>query len=236
MENELVMVSVNENNEPVIDGRELHKFLQVNSNYTTWFKRMCEYGFSEDVDFFPKMEESIGGRPAVNHVLTLDMAKEIAMVQRNERGKLARQHFIEIEKKWNSPEKVMARALIMANNNIIELKDTIQLLEPKAKFADAVSGSPTSIPVGDLAKMMKQNGIDIGQNKLFAWLRKNGWLMNTKDSWNMPTQRGMNMKLFEIKEMSCNDQLGYARLYKKPVVTGKGQIYFLNKMLEINVA
>ena len=236
MENELVMVSVNENNEPVIDGRELHKFLQVNSNYTTWFKRMCEYGFSEDVDFFPKMEESIGGRPAVNHVLTLDMAKEIAMVQRNERGKLARQHFIEIEKKWNSPEKVMARALIMANNNIIELKDTIQLLEPKAKFADAVSGSPTSIPVGDLAKMMKQNGIDIGQNKLFAWLRKNGWLMNTKDSWNMPTQRGMNMKLFEIKEMSCNDRLGYARLYKKPVVTGKGQIYFLNKMLEINVA
>ncbi len=236
MENELVMVSVNENNEPVIDGRELHKFLQVNSNYTTWFKRMCEYGFSEDVDFFPKMEESIGGRPAVNHVLTLDMAKEIAMVQRNERGKLARQHFIEIEKKWNSPEKVMARALIMANNNIIELKGTIQLLEPKAKFADAVSGSPTSIPVGDLAKMMKQNGIDIGQNKLFAWLRKNGWLMNTKDSWNMPTQRGMNMKLFEIKEMSCNDRLGYARLYKKPVVTGKGQIYFLNKMLEINVA
>ncbi|SFB15760.1 antA/AntB antirepressor family protein [Selenomonas ruminantium] len=140
MENELVMVSVNENNEPVISGRELHEFLQVKTPYTMWFNRMCEYGFSENIDYVTKMlERSDGkaGKPLTDHILTSDMAKEIAMVQLNERGKLARQHFIEIEKKWNSPENVMARALIMANNNIIELKGTIQMLEPKAKFADA---------------------------------------------------------------------------------------------------
>ena len=124
-----------------------------------------------------------------------------------------------------------AKAWIKEEEHRIALAAEVKKLEPKAKFADAVSSSPTSVPVGDLAKMMKQNGIDIGQNKLFAWLRKNGWLMKDRESWNLPMQKGMNMGYFEIKEMPCTDQLGYVHVYKKPVVTGKGQIYFLNKML-----
>lgn len=127
-----------------------------------------------------------------------------------------------------------AKVWIKEEEKRIALAAQVKELEPKAKFADAVSGSPTSIPIGDLAKMMKQNGVkDIGQNRLFAWLRSNGWLMNTKDSWNMPTQKSMNMGFFEIKETPCTDQQGYVHLYKKAMATGKGQVYFLNKMLAL---
>lgn len=93
------LIKINTDN--MVDGRELHEFLQVDSNYTTWFNRMCEYGFAEGTDFFPKMEETSakGGRPSINHEMTIDMAKEISMIQRTERGKQARLYFIECEKK-----------------------------------------------------------------------------------------------------------------------------------------
>ena len=121
LKNELVAVETNENGNPVVDGRELYEFLQVKTAYKDWFPRMVGDGFIEGVDFCSKMSESTGGRPAINHALTVDMAKEISMIQRNECVKLARQHFLTIEKRWNNPEQVMARALAIADKIIAEL-------------------------------------------------------------------------------------------------------------------
>lgn len=100
---------------------------------------------------------------------------------------------------------------------------------PKVIFADAVDASHTSILVGDLAKLLRQNGIEIGQNRLFDWLRDNGYLIKHGDSRNMPTQRAMEMELFEIKERTINNPDGSIRITKTPKITGKGQIYFVNK-------
>lgn len=106
-----------------------------------------------------------------------------------------------------------------------------EAMKPKAVFADAVSASKTSINVGDLAKLLHQNGIDIGQKRLFGWLRGNGWLMKGGTSKNLPTQKGMEQGLFEIKEGTYIDGHGVNVTTKTPKVTGKGQIYFVNKFL-----
>ncbi|HBF2623228.1 TPA: phage antirepressor KilAC domain-containing protein [Clostridioides difficile] len=243
IENEgLIKVEVNENQEPIVNARELHEFLEVNSNYTTWFKRMCEYGFTINEDFIPILEESTGGRPSENHVIKLDMAKEIAMIQRNEKGKQARKYFLQIEKDWNSPEKVMARALIVANKTIekksreIEEKDkVIQLQQPKVLFADSVASSDNSILVGELAKLLRQNGIDTGQNRLFDWLRNNGYLIKRKgEDYNTPTQKSVDLGVIETKEGTRVHPDGHTSITKTPKITGKGQIYFINKFKKNN--
>jgi phage anti-repressor protein len=117
-----------------VDGRRLHAFLQVNERYNDWFPRMCEYGFVERADFYCKNSKSIGGRPAVNHSMTIDMAKEISMIQRNERGKQARQYFIECEKRLKAlPQKPMTQSEIiaaMANQNV-EMERRMALTEAK---------------------------------------------------------------------------------------------------------
>ena len=127
--NDLINVTLNENQEPVVLGRQLHKVLNVNSNYTTWFERMTEYGFTEGQDFLPHLEKSTGGRPKQDHVLKLDMAKEIAMIQRTDKGKEVRQYFIQVEKDFNSPEKIMARALKIADRKIISLEHKNEALQ-----------------------------------------------------------------------------------------------------------
>lgn len=214
-------------------GRDLHEFLEINSNYTTWFDRMTEYGFAEGPDFLPILEKSNGGRPGVNHVLTIDMAKEISMIQRNEKGKQARQYFIQIEKAWNSPEMIMKRALQIADRKIIDLQERVQLDKPKVIFADAVAASHTSILVGDLAKLLNQNGIPIGANRLFNWMRENGYLIKRKGTdYNMPTQRSADMKLFEVKETTISNPDGSIKISKTPKVTGKGQQYFINLFMK----
>lgn len=225
------LMNINYDNDRItLSARELHEFLEIDSNFTTWFKRMCEYGFDEGADFIPHLEESTGGRPSTDYEITLDMAKEIAMIQRNEKGKQARQYFLEIEKQWNSPEYVMNRALEYSRKQVEQLKHENSEMKPKAIFADAVSSSQTSILVGDLAKLIKQNGVNIGANRLFIWLRSEGYLIKRKGTdWNMPTQRSMELGLFEIKEHTHVDGNGCNITTKTPKVTGKGQIYFINK-------
>lgn len=107
----------------------------------------------------------------------------------------------------------------------------IEEYKPKAIFADAVSASKTSILVGELAKILQQNGVAIGQNRLFAWLRNNGYLCCYGERYNMPTQRSMEMSLFEIKETTINNPDGSIRVSRTVKVTGKGQQYFINKFL-----
>ena len=230
--NEIIKINLKDNHDPVVSGRQLHKALGVNSNYTTWFDRMTEYGFVEGQDFLPNLEESTGGRRAVDHIIKLDMAKEIAMIQRTERGKQVRQYFIQVEKDFNSPEKIMARALLMADQKVHKLEAQIEADRPKVLFADAVSASKSSCLIGELAKILKQNGIDIGQNKLFQWLRAHGYLISRRgESWNQPTQKSMQLGLFELRKTNINHPDGHTTVNTTTKVTGKGQQYFINKFL-----
>ena len=234
--NDLINVTLNENQEPVVSGRQLHKVLGVRTAYKDWFPRMTEYGFAENEDFSSFLSKSTGGRPKHDHVLKLDMAKEIAMIQRTDKGKEVRQYFIQVEKDFNSPEKIMARALKIADRKIIKLEATIEEQKPKVIFANAVSASHTSILVGNFAKLMRQNGLNFGQNRMFAWLRENGYLISRKGhSWNMPTQKTMDLGLFEIKETTINHSDGHISINKTPKITGKGQLYFADKLLN-NIA
>ena len=154
-----------ENGEIAVSGRELHRALEVKTPYKKWFERMSEYGFEENVDYSTVGQNcpiANGGFQFVtDHALTLDTAKEIAMIQRSEKGKQARQYFIQIEKAWNSPEMIMQRALKIANNTNKQLQLQIERDKPKVLFADSVAGSTRSILVGELAKLLKQNGVDI---------------------------------------------------------------------------
>ena len=233
--NELINITLNDNHEPVVSGRQLHEALGVKTEYRKWFGRMAEYGFEENQDFArvaQKCPTPGGLQDMTDHIIKLDMAKEIAMIQRTDKGKEVRQYFIQVEKDFNSPEKIMARALLMADKKIHKLETQIEADKPKVLFADAVSASHTSILVGELAKLISQNGYKIGANRLFSWMRENGYLIKRKGSdWNMPTQRSMDLKLFEIKETNVQHADGHISVNKTPKVTGKGQQYFINKFL-----
>lgn len=234
--NEIIKVNY-ENERPTVSGRELHEFLEIETPYKQWFDRMKEYGFDENVDFALFTQKcasnnASGIQMKTDHQLTIEMSKEIAMIQRNEKGKQARQYFIALEKQWNTPEAVMARALKMAETTIKTLQTAVIEQKPKVIFADAVSASKTSILVGDMAKLLKQNGIDIGASRLFTWLRENAYLIKRKGTdWNMPTQKSMELQLFEIKETSIAHSDGHISISKTPKITGKGQLYIINKFL-----
>ena len=228
------LIKVNEET-MTVSARELHEKLNIATPYHKWFPRMCEYGFSEGIDFWTKKSESSGGRPATDYDVTIAMAKEICMIQRTEIGRQVRQYFINIEKAWNTPEMAMARGLKAAQLLISQKDEQIKLLEadnsrmkPKEIFADAVSASDTSILVRDFAKILRQNGVDMGEKRLYKWLRENGYIIK---GTTQPTQRSMEMGLFEVIERSVqrSDMSPIVTMTTK--ITGKGQQYFINKFL-----
>ena len=136
-----------------------------------------------------------------------------------------------------SPEEQMAQGLIAAQKLLAEKDKRIEEMRPKEIFADAVSVSKTDILIGDLAKLIKQNGHDIGQKRLFSWLREKGYLIKRKGlDWNMPTQKAMEMKLFRVKETVVTHADGHTTVSKTTKVTGKGQVYFVNKFLATSKA
>ena len=233
---EMFNIQEKENGEIAISGRELHQALEVKTPYKKWFERMSDYGFEENIDYavtYIFVHNPLGGRQnQTDHALTLDTAKEIAMIQRSEPGKRARQYFIQVEKAWNSPEMIMQRALKIANSTINQLETQIERDKPKVMFADAVDTSTSSILVGELAKLISQNGVKIGQNRLFQWLRDNGYLIKKQgEAYNLPTQRSMDLKIMDIKKRTQNNPDGSIRVTRTTKITGKGQQYFINKFL-----
>lgn len=144
-------------------------------------------------------------------------------------------------KEGDTDEDILAKAVLIAKrtigkkNQVIETKNKqLEQQEPKVLFADSVQASTTSILVGELAKILKQNGIEIGQNRLFAWMRDNGYLISRKGAdYNMPTQKSMDLRLFTIKETTINHSDGHISVSKTPKVTGKGQVYFVNKFKKL---
>lgn len=242
--NEIIRVN---NDTQTVSARDLHEKLGIETPFRKWFPRMCEYGFTEGMDFNVdknvrvQMEgEREVKREIEDFVISIEMAKEICMIQRTPVGKQIREYFIDLEKAWNTPEQVMARALRIADKTIdglkIENKKLIEEnneLKPKALFADCVSTSNSTILIGELAKILKANGVDIGQNRLFAWMRENGYLISRKGSdYNMPTQKSMNLGLFKIKETTINKPDGSIAISKTVKVLGKGQQYFINKFIQ----
>lgn len=187
------LIRINYDSErPTVNGRDLHDALQVKTAYKDWFPRMCEYGFFEGTDFCSFLSESSGGRPAVNHQLTIDMAKQLCMIQRTEIGRKFRQYFIQVEEAWNSPEAVMARALQFANHQLallkhqnMELTDTIavqnqQILEmkPKVSYYDVVLNCKDLISTSAIAK-------DYGKSAIWMnrYLHEKGVQFKQSDIW-----------------------------------------------------
>ena len=227
-----------------VSARELHKILEVKYDFKRWVDSNFKE-FTEGIDFFRghmnvQANRYGGEQEIIDYSVTTNMAQHLCLMSKTEKGKRCRQYLIDLEKSWNTPEQVMARALQMADSTIKKLRDNCaaliednQRMKPKEIFADAVAASHTSILIGDLAKLIKQNGIEIGQKRLFEWLREKGYLIKRKGAdWNMPTQKSMELGLFEVKESTVNNPDGSVRINKTTQVTGKGQQYFINKFLK----
>lgn len=180
--NEIAIVVNYDNEKPTVSGRELHKALEVGTEYAKWFERMCEYGFTEGQDyssFLTNRSDGKTGKPRTDHALSIDMAKELCMIQRTEIGKRCREYFLTIERHWNSPEAIMARALQFANqrlelimqqnNELLETNSRqakqIAEMQPKVTYYDVVLNCPNMIPIDTIAK-------DYGKSAV--WLNK--WL------------------------------------------------------------
>lgn len=220
-----------------VNARELHAFLGSRQEFAHWIKnRIADYGFIENQDFISLdnfIKRETGATRRIEYFISLDMAKELAMVERTPKGKQARQYFIECEKQLSGSLKPVLPqnykealldlvAQVEANE---KLQQQIAANAPKVAFADAVGNSDDVILIRDLAKLLKQNGIDIGEKRLFVWLRQNGFL--TLD--NKATQKAMNLGVFRMTETTiATPQGNQIRLTTK--VTGKGQVYFMNKL------
>ena len=232
----LIKVYENDRQEQLVDARELHTALNNKRQFSDWIKQRIEqYGFVENVDFATYSqicEKPQGGRPTIEYVLTLDTAKEIAMVENNEQGRKIRRYFIEVEKKAREMFEI-PKTLPEALRKAAELAEQLEQQKPKVLFAESVETSKNSVLINELAKILKQNGVEIGQNRLFERLRNDGYLIKQKgENWNLPTQKSMELGLFEVKKTVINKPDGTPITRPTTKVTGKGQIYFVNKFLK----
>lgn len=236
--NELIKIDYS-NDKPAVSARDLHEFLEVGTDFRHWFPRMCEYGFTEGPDFnMVKIDRvQTEGNRLVNRivedaVLTIDMAKEICMLQRNEKGKMARQYFIQLEKDWNSPEKVMARALRIADQKIktLEIANTAltvdnQIMKPKADYFDELVDRNLLTNFRETAKQL-----NIKQNDFIKFLLDKKYLYRDKRGKLLP-YAGKNDGLFEIKEC-FNDKTQWSGT--QTLVTPKGRETFRLLCMQAN--
>lgn len=231
---DLIKVMV-KNDQQLVSAREVLEKVGLKTRFSRWVDQ--NFGeFEEGVDFTSVKTFTVvnnGARRELDdYALTLDMAKELCMMARTDAGKELRRYFIELERKWNDPQEVVKRGYAILQNENARLKIELETAKPKALFADSVAASDTTILIGELAKIIRGNGVDIGANRLFRWLREHGYLISRKGSdYNMPTQKSMELGLFKIIERTINQSDGSSRICKTPKVTGKGQQYFVNKFV-----
>lgn len=264
MENTLIKVTI-KNDQQLVSARDLHKGLNIKKRFSAWVNQNFK-DFDNGTDFMgvPSGTSIKNGNGRIQYLddysLTLDMAKQLCMMSHTELGKKYRRYFIELERKWNDPQEVVKRGYEILQNENTQLKlennrlvmenvaqsELIEHNQPKVVFADAVSVSDTPILIGELAKILKQNGVEtlevdgktlaMGPNNLFKWMRANNYLISRKGTdYNSPTARAMNMGLFRIKESTHVSGDGVVKITKTPKVTGKGQQYFINKFLRKGV-
>ena len=246
--NELIKVEVKDDVQ-VVSARELYKGLNIKKRFSSWVSDNFK-DFIEDIDFKgvlistpfnPKYPDG-KQQELQDYAITISMAKELCMMSHTELGKKYRKYFLELERKWNDPQEVVKRGYAILQNENARLKIENQAMKPKALFADSVATATTSILIGELAKIIKQNGADkltvggkaiaMGPNNFFKWLRENSYLISRKGTdYNMPTQKSMKLGLFEVKESPKALPDGHTIINKTTKVTGKGQIYFVNKFV-----
>ena len=216
--NELLKIDTSNAERITVSARDLHEALEVKTQFKDWFPRMCEYGFEDGKDFCSFLSESTGGRPSQDAQITVDMAKEIAMLQRTEKGKEVRKYFIQIEKEWNSPERVMARALTIANKTIETLKIENSEMKPKADYFDNLVERNLLTNFRDTAKELGLRQTDLINN-----LIEDGYVYRDQKSKLKPYAKyGKTGKgLFELKEFSRNDHSDIQTL-----ITPKGRETF----------
>lgn len=219
--NELIKVNY-DSDRPTVSARGLHEFLDVKTPYDKWFPRMCEYGFSEGIDystFLSDRVDGLPGKPRQDAQLTIEMAKEICMLQRNEKGKQARQYFIQLEKDWNSPARVMARALQIADRQLKSLQTQVEIMEPKAQYFDELVARKLLTNFRDTAHQ-----IGMGQKEFIGELFDRGYIYRDANGKIKPYQRYLENGLFELKDYSArySDNAG-----KQTLITPKGKQTFL---------
>ena len=216
--NELLKINTTDSERITVSARDLHEALEVKTQFKDWFPRMCEYGFEDGKDFCSFLSESTGGRPSQDAQITVDMAKEIAMLQRTEKGREVRKYFIQVEKEWNSPERVMARALTIANKTIETLKIENSEMKPKADYFDNLVERNLLTNFRDTAKELGLRQTDLINN-----LIEDGYVYRDQKSKLKPYAKyGKTGKgLFELKEFSRNDHSDIQTL-----ITPKGRETF----------
>lgn len=228
--NELIKINYS-TEQPTISAKELHAFLQVGTRFNDWFsRRIKEYGFSDGINFYSNLSKSIGGRPANDYDLTIDMAKELCMVEKNDRGKQARQYFIAVEKAWNTPEMIMGRALKMADQQMKQLKIEVsnlkvetEILRPKAEYFDELVDRNLLTGIRETAKQL-----NVKQKDFVNFLLDKKYLYRDKKGKLMP-YANKNNGLFELKE-GFNDKTAWSGT--QTLVTPKGRETF--RLLLIN--
>lgn len=225
--NELIKINY-DSEQPTVSGRELHQFLQVGTEYKKWFERMSEYGFAENTDFVKVTQKcltSATGQNMTDHQLTVPMAKEICMLQRNEKGKQARQYFIQLENAWNTPEQVMARALKLADKQILSLRTEnsrlavqAQIMQPKADYFDELVDRNLLTNFRETAKQL-----GIKEKSFICFLLEKKYIYRDKRGKLMPYAQYVESGLFEIKEQ-INEKTQWAGT--QTLITPKGRETF----------
>lgn len=248
-----------------VNARGLHEKLGNKKQFANWIQlRIEQYGFVENQDyevFNQKVKNSNGGRSRKEYALSLDMAKELCMIENNEKGRTIRKYFIEVEKKARTQNpfaipQTYSEALQLAANQAKQIEQqklaleqkkiendklvadgkrkdaTIVRMKPKEVFTDAVAGSKGNCLVGEVAKLITQNGYKIGEKQFFAWLRDNGYLGKKGERYNIPNQQYMGKNpFFYIKRGVRQGDNGVLHTTSTTMLTPKGQIYFVNKFL-----
>lgn len=225
--NEIIKVNY-ETEEPTVSARSLYEGLEIKKRFSSWFDSNSQ-GFIEGEDFTSVLSGTVvnngAHRELQDYLLSVDMAKHICLMSRTDKGKLCRQYLIDLEKAWNTPEQVMARALKLADKTIKNLELTIEEQRPLVDFANKVSDSSNLIDMGKMAKLLKDEHINIGRNRLFEWLRRKEILMKN----NMPYQRYIDGGYFKVKESVYETPYG-SKTQQTTYVTGRGQIYIIEKL------
>ena len=235
---ELITIT-EQNGKRAVSARELHKFLEATERFSYWFDRQRQYGLIEGIDYVGcKQFNALANQTLDDYALTIDCAKEISMLQRSDKGKQARLYFIEIERKYRTQlalPQTFADALRALAEQVEETEKQKQIISeqaPKVLFTEAIIGSKSSCLIGELAKIITQNGYYIGQNRLFSWMRINGYLGTRGERYNIPNQRYIEQGLFELKKGTRSGDDGVMHTTITTKVTGKGQGYFVNKFLK----
>lgn len=232
--NELITVNY-DNDRPTVLGRDLHEKLGIKTEYRHWFPRMCEYGFAEGVDFNPVIFERVqkeGNREVVrnleDHQMTLDMAKQICMIQRSELGRQYREYFLEIERKWNDPVTSMARSLVYANRQLASVtgqleaaNKKIEKLEPKAAYFDTVASADGSTSFRETAKLFK-----IAEKTFTKFIEENNLCYRDSRKRLIPYAERQKSGWFEVKEVTITTSTGIkTTIYTKITPKGRTEIF-----------